>query len=650
MQAPGDSSRWFVVQQGGAVAVFNNVANVSSSSSFINITSEVTSGGEMGLLGMAFHPNFPSDPRVFLSYTATEGSQLVSRIAEFQTTDGGATLNSASERNILTINQPFSNHNGGNIMFGPDGYLYAGFGDGGSGGDPNNAGQTTTTLLGKMLRIDVNNVTAPNTYNIPSSNPFAGNARCGRDGGSTSCPEIFAWGLRNPWRWSFDRATGDLWVGDVGQGQYEEVDRVVLGGNYGWRCREGMHVYNASGCTTGYIDPLTEYDHSLGASITGGYVYRGTQAMNWVGRYLFADFVSGRIWAYSPGQSPTRTELIDSSYSISSFGEGLDGELYILDYSGGIYHINFQSTTSGGSVPESLANTGCVNATDPTKAATPLIPYSINAPFWSDGATKDRWFALPDGQSIAVDANGHWTFPIGSVLMKNFRINNQLVETRLLMRHTDGNWAGYTYEWNDAQTSATRVHGGKTRVVGGQQWIYPAESQCLDCHTAVAGRTLGPSTAQLNRMHLYPSTGRTANELDTLSGINVLATSINSDTAPALPDPFDTNATLSARARAYLQSNCAQCHQPNGPTPVNMDLRYDTTIGNTNTCNVIPNAGTLGLANAHIITAGSAASSVLVARMNRRDANGMPPLGSSLIDTGGVNLLNSWINSLTGCQ
>lgn len=650
MQAPRDSTRWFVVQQAGAVRVFNNVSNVTSASTFIDITSEVTSGGETGLLGMAFHPNFPTDPRVYLSYTATEGSQLVSRIAEFQTGDGGTTLNAASERNILTINQPFSNHNGGNIIFGPDGFLYMGFGDGGSGGDPNNNAQTLTTLLGKMLRIDINNVTAPNTYNIPSTNPFAGNARCGRTGGSASCPEIFAWGLRNPWRWSFDRATGELWVGDVGQNAYEEVDKVVIGGNYGWRCREGLHDYNTSGCTGGYIDPLVEYDHSLGSAVTGGYVYRGTQITNFYGRYLFADFGSGRVWVYAPSLSPARTELIDSNYGISSFGEANDGELYVLDYGGGIYHINFQSTPSGGVVPDNLAATGCVNATDPTQPASGMIPYSINAPFWSDGAVKDRWLAIPDGQTVSVDTAGHWNFPNGSVLMKNFRLNNQLIETRLLMHHSDGSWAGYTYEWNDAQTSAMRVKGGKTRSVNGQQWIYPAESQCLDCHTAVAGRSLGPTSAQLNKSFLYSSTGRTANEIDTLSGIGVTSSPINSGASAKLTDPTDTTASLDNRARAYLQSNCAQCHQPGGPTPVNMDFRYTTALASTNTCNVAPSEGSLGLTNAHIITTGSASSSVLVSRVNRRDANGMPPLGSNIVDATGVSLLTSWINALTGCN
>ncbi len=230
LQAPNDSSRWYVVQQNGVVLQFS-AANPGTATTFIDIDDRVTSGGEMGLLGMAFHPDFPADPRVFLSYT---GDPLVSHISVFTTSDSGATLNPASEQPVLTVDQPEANHNGGHIAFGPDGYLYIGLGDGGGGGDDHGDignGQRLTTLLGKMLRIDVDGA-AP--YTIPPSNPFAGNAVCPAAGRTTgACPEIYALGFRNPWRWSFDRENGELWVADVGQGRYEEVNRVTLGGNYG---------------------------------------------------------------------------------------------------------------------------------------------------------------------------------------------------------------------------------------------------------------------------------------------------------------------------------------------------------------------------------------------------------------------------------
>src|SRR5882672_7550808 len=479
LQAPGNPSRWFVVQQGGRVLVFPNTATPVTNT-FIDITSRVASGGELGLLGMAFHPNFPTDPRVFLSYTAGNGGSRVSRISSFRTTDGGLTLDTASEKIWLTLNQPEDNHNGGNINFGPDGFLYIGFGDGGGGGDahtqngPIGNGQSLTTMLGKMLRIDVGAETAP-AYVIPSTNPFAPNPKCGPTTNGLSCPEIYAYGLRNPWRWSFDRQSGELWVGDVGQGAYEEVDIVQRGGNYGWRCREGLHAYDMTGCpSSGFIDPVAEYTHADGQSITGGYVYRGTQATTLVGRYIFADYVSQRLWTLQPNTSGgfTVTNLLTAPFNVSSFAQAVDGELYVLDYGGGLYHLTFLAGAGGGTIPVSLAASGCVDASDPTQPASGLIPYTVNAPFWSDGAVKDRWIALPNGQNMAVAGDGDWTPPNGSILVKNFRLGTTLVETRLFMHHSDGSWAGYSYQWNDAQTDATLVSGGATKVWGAQTWIY----------------------------------------------------------------------------------------------------------------------------------------------------------------------------------
>jgi len=478
--------------------------------------------------------------------------------------------------------------------------------------------------------------------------------------GSANCPEIYAYGLRNPWRWSFDKSNGDLWVGDVGQDTYEEIDRVTLGGNYGWVCREGAHptpTVSQTSCTGTYVDPVVEYTHNLGVAVTGGYVYRGTQTTALVGSYIFADYSNGNIWAYNPGQSGTKALLssdilLASGLNISSFGQGNDGELYAVDLNGGIYKLNFQTVTGGADVPDNLADTGCVGGS-PTQPSSGLIPYSINAPFWSDGVTKYRYFGLSGTQTISIDSAGDWNFPTGTVLREDFSVNGKLFETRLLMHHTTGEWAGYTYEWNTAQTAATRVHGGKrVTLANNQDWLYPSETQCLQCHTTAAGRSLGPTTAQLNKAHTYTSTNRTANELDTLSSIGVLTPVVASATSSMMTDPMDTTATLTARARAYLDTNCSQCHRPGGPTPSNMDLRSTTALSSTNACNVVPSAGSLGIANAKIIAPGNAAGSVMVKRANSRDVNAMPPLASLLVDTEGVQLLTDWINSLgaTGCN
>ena len=670
LQAPGDASRWFVLEQAGLVRAFDNNAAVSATQAFLDIRARVFNSGEAGLLGLAFHPGFATNGRAYVNYSASVGGSIRSVTSEFTSPDGGLTLDPNSERVLLTVNKSFSNHNGGNLAFGPDGFLYLGLGDGGGSGDPQANAQNPQRLLGKMLRIDVDQQPGGAAYGIPggaTGNPFAGNPRCNVDGtGTQNCPEIYALGLRNPWRWSFDRQTGVLWVADVGQDRFEEIDIVNRGGNYGWDTREGAHCFEPmNGCTTaGLIDPVAEYGRTMGFSVTGGYVYRGTQATEQFGRYLFADFGSGMIASLTPGAGGTYTltPLVQpgatppgapGQLSPSAFGEANDGELFLLDYSRGqIRQLVFTGGGGGDNVPQQLSATGCINTT--AAGAPPLltlIPYAPNAAFWSDGAVKERWIGLPNGQDIAVQGDGDWDPPNGTVLVKHFRLGNQLVETRLFMRHPDGVWAGYTYEWNPAQTEATRVTGGKTVTVAGQDWTFPSEAQCMQCHTQAAGYSLGLETAQLNGSLTYAQTGRNANQITTLNAINALSPPVAAN-PPAYANPSDTSRTLTERARAYLHTNCANCHRPLGPTPVALDLRHDTAFSQTGTCDVAPTAGDLGIANARIIAPGDSAGSVLLARMSRRDASGMPPVASNVVDAAGTQLIGAWIDSLTtaSCQ
>jgi uncharacterized repeat protein (TIGR03806 family) len=667
-QPTGDSSRWYVIeQQTGLVRSFPNNQGATSSqvTTFLNIFSKIQTDSEMGLLGLAFHPSWPSTPYVYIYYS-TGGNPVENRVSRFSSTDGGATLDSNTEQVLMRLvkNQNDRNHNGGNIVFGPDGYLYIGTGDGGGGGDPNANSQNRNVLFGKMLRIDVSPATG---YAIPSTNPFATNAKCTNGSGGAACPEIYATGMRNPWRWSFDRSNGNLWVGDVGQDQREEVNVVTRGGNYGWRIREGSTCYNASSCaTTGangeaLIDPVVEYDHSVGQAITGGYVYRGTKVPALAGKYVFGDYVSSRIFAFTPPSSlvaanprvvlPASSAILNAPQNITSFGQGNDGEIYVVGYGGALYQLQ-PAGAAVDTIPTLLSQTGCVSASNATQPAVGLIPYNTNAPFWSDGADKQRWLAVPNGTSITPQTPGRWTPPNGTVLVKNFKLNNQLIETRLLMRHPDGVWAGYTYEWNAGQTDATRVLGGKSKTIGSQTWVYPSESDCLQCHTQVAGRTLGLETAQLNGNLTYPATGRSANQITTLNTIGLLSPNISGTPAslPAYFDPHGTAGTIEQRARAFLHANCSQCHQPNGPTPVALDLRYTVPLASTGTCNATPTSGDLGITNAKVIAPGAPDSSVLLSRINRRDTYAMPPLGSKLVDTASVAVVRQWIQSLTGCQ
>ena len=341
MQAPGDSNRWFVPEKRGRILVFANNPASSATSLFLDITDRVNASGEGGLLGLAFHPDFPMTPEVFVSYTRSgSGTPLVSHVSRFFSTDNGQTINPNVEEVILSLPQEQANHNGGNVHFGPDGLLYVGFGDSGGSGDPRGYAQDTSNLHGTIVRVDVEGG-AP--YAIPAGNPFETNAVCVDGFGIAPCPEIFAWGLRNPWRFSFDAVTGTLWAGDVGQGDWEEIDVIEAGSNYGWNAREGAHCYppGTSCDTAGFTDPVTEYDHSAGSSVTGGYVYRGAAIPDLVGWYLFGDFVSGRLFAI-PGDSRPGVEpetLAETGLNIVSFAEDTDGELYVVDFVGTIHEV-----------------------------------------------------------------------------------------------------------------------------------------------------------------------------------------------------------------------------------------------------------------------------------------------------------------------
>lgn len=333
LQNAGDgSNRLFVVERNGVIRVFPNNNSVTSTKTFLNITDRVTSGGETGLLGLAFHPNYENNGYFYVNYTAPSPLRtIISRFSVSAINPDSADKN--SELILLTYNQPYSNHNGGCVAFGPDGYLYIASGDGGSGGDPDNYAQNITSLLGKIIRIDVNNPQSPLNYGIPSDNPFV-------DSTNVSIrKEIFAWGMRNPWRFSFDPVTGWLWAGDVGQNNWEEIDIIQNGKNYGWRCYEANHPYNLSGCNGIYEPPIWEYSHSLGFSVTGGYVYRGQNVPELYGKYIYGDYVSTRVWSLEyDGINPTvNTQITQAPGSITSFGVDENHELYLISFNGKIY-------------------------------------------------------------------------------------------------------------------------------------------------------------------------------------------------------------------------------------------------------------------------------------------------------------------------
>ena len=349
----------------------------------------------------------------------------------------------------------------------------------------------------------------------------------------------------------------------------------------------------------------------------------------------------------------TNDELIDTNTGPTSFGIDENGELLYTDInSSRLRRIEPAGAPVPDTIPDLLSDTGCVDPGDTSMPYSGVLPYDINAPFWSDGAVKSRYIGLPNGETITRNGDGDWDFPNRTVIVKDFRLNGNLVETRHLMRHPDGTWAGYTYEWNAQQTEATRVRGGKTVNIGGQDWIFPSEGQCMECHTSAAGFSLGAETAQLNRSFTYAVTGRTANQLETIDAVSMFSSPLPgpASSLATMPDPADTNADLGERARAYLHTNCAQCHRPGGPTPTSMDLRYDTTLANTNACDIAPETLDLGITNARLIAPGDSGRSLVIERTTRRDSHGMPPLGSNEVDIAGVALLTTWIDGLANCN
>lgn len=652
-QLPADATWWYVVEQAGLIRRFDKEDPDTTLSTVLDVSALLNmpaGGNEAGLLGMDFHPDFASNGYMYISYTGTIGGNLTSIVERYTSTDGGATFDPGSAKQILTLGQPFANHNGGNILFGPDGYVYLGYGDGGGQDDPDGNGQDLTTLLGKMLRIDVD---SGDPYGIPTDNPYAD--------GVGGLPEIFASGLRNPWRYSFDMVTRDLWVGDVGQNTWEEVDVVELAGNYGWSAKEGTHCFNEDPCDSGpWTDPIVEYKHSDagGLTIAGGYVYRGSTIPGLVGTYLYADTYYGRFWALTYDAvtgDPAPTVIAENTgYYPASFAQDPDGEVYFTDWNGGrLYRIDPASTPEPqtGVVPDALSETGCVDPANPMNPAPGLISYEVNSPLWSDGADKSRWFAIPDGTWIEVNSDGTWTFPVGTVLIKQFRTGDTVMETRLFVLHDDGAWAGYSYAWNETGTDATLLTGSSSAAFGGVDWNFPSRTECLRCHTTAAGNVLGLRTEQLNGDHTYDELGGgTYNQVDALSAMGFFTTSPGEATSlPVWPSPTGTASAMD-RGRSYVAANCAICHLPEGPGGGVMDLRYSTAFADMGICGAAPINGDLGVAGAVLFAPTSPDTSLLALRMASLDAHRMPPIATLQVDDDGLAAVRDWITETAGCE
>ena len=656
--APDGSDRIFVLEQRGRIHVFPNQDAVSSTQVFLDLGSKIMLpyGSEEGLLGLAFHPDYKSNGYFYVNYTA--GNPRRSVVSRFQVKAGNPDqADATSEKILLQITQPAVNHNGGMLAFGPDDKLYLSFGDGGGGGDTYGNGQNKTTLLGTVLRIDPDSGT---NYAIPADNPFKG-------AGGGVREEIWAYGLRNPWRFSFDRQTGKLWLGDVGQVAHEEIDIIQKGGNYGWPIFEGMFDYNNPSQLppSAFMGPIIDHGRNDARSIIGGYVYRGSRLSELRGSYIYGDYATGKIWALVEEQGVLKSnQEIAQVGAISSFGEAQDGELFILSYgSGTIWTLDRKQGVGGSAFPDKLSKTGIFTDTKNLLPASSLIEYSVESPLWSDNAQKRRWIYIPAGKSIDFDATDSWSFPTGTVLVKQFDLEMTVgtpssarrLETRVMVKENSG-WAGYVYRWNAQQDDADLLAGRLTETLtindasasGGtrqQDWLYPSRTDCWQCHTEAAGKVLGPRTLQLN--HDIQVSSETKNQLTHWAEQGAFSTNIGDPKQYASHvDPRDNSADMTLRVRSYLDANCAFCHRPGGPAPGSMDMRFLTPQTSMNLIGISPTQGTLGLSQAQRIRAGAKASSVLWERMRRTDGTRMPPLGSNLVDQDMITLIGAWIDQL----
>jgi glucose/arabinose dehydrogenase len=700
---PQETNRLFILEKTGAVVVITNLAAPTRT---VFMTLPVLSDSESGLLGMAFHPGYATNRYFYifssrnLTTSQASGAQRHQRISRFQTTITNANVAlTNTELPLITQYDNAGNHNGGDLHFGPDGYLYASVGDEGAQYNGSlNAQVITNKFFSAILRIDVDkrpgnllpNPHPANTTNyfIPADNPYVGVTHFnGQTFNATNVrTEFFSIGYRNPWRFSFDPATGFIYVGDVGQDKYEEVDIITNGANCGWAYYEGLHLAKPlypsqstilTNPPAGLTFPIQEYPHSgtanyTGNSVIGGVVYRGNRLTQLYGNYIFSDNGSGSVWSlrYDGSNTVPFQFLVTASGGPSAIGtDPRNGDILIAQVSNGqIGRLDYNSTATGAPLPPTLADTGAFTNLTTLAPAAGIVPYDLNVPFWSDNAIKSRWFSVPNTNlTIGFNPTGNWSFPTGMVWLKHFEIeltngvasSRKRLETRFIVRNTNGIY-GITYRW-DSATNATLVpeagtnetlvinDGGTLRT---QVWHYTSRTECLVCHTAAGGYGLGFRTEQLNRNLTYGAL--TTNEISALSAAGYFSAPVANNPASllALASATNLNATLEFRARSFLAANCSQCHQPGGSAQrANWDARISTSTANAGLIRGVP-INNLGNTNNFIITPQTPTNSVLFTRISTRDLGSlpsiqMPPLASNLADTTDILVVSNWIASLS---
>ena len=701
---PGQTSHLFVVQRNSGIErvdlATNNRSTFLALASHLDTTSNpqrrLATSSENGILSMAFHPNYKQNGFFYVFYstniTSNSIEQLYQRVSRFQATgtpgsyDFATTANPTTEVPLISQRDEQGNHNGGDLHFGADGFLYISTGDEGGANDQyNNARFIDKDFFSAVLRIDVDllpgsltpkahtnqpsgahiaSAVHAGTYAIPADNPFIGATTHHGSNINTAKlrTEIWACGLRNPWRMSFEAPTGRLFLADVGQGSREEVNIVTAGNDYGWSYREGNNAFTSgpSGSSLPTVftptPPIHDYGRTLGRSITGGVVSRGARLAELAGKYVFADYYSGRVWALTENSGGWTSQQLFQDIggnNIAAFGtDPRNGDILYCMLNQGVIKRIVRTTAGGTPLPALLSQTGAFSNLATLTLHSGIVAYQVNLPFWSDHAEKKRWFSIPNAAPTmqwAKDEN--WQFPEGQIWIKHFDIETELgnpaskrrLETRFLVKNSTGAY-GATYRWRPDQSDADLVAAaGLDEVLpSSQTWRFPSRSECMTCHTSAAGYALSFNTWQLNRDGTF--SGVTQNQLNALHQAGYLTSGppfVSS--LPRFVASDDETQSLEIRARSYLAANCAPCHQPGGGGGGSWDVRPHVPTEDTGIIRGILNNPNGDPAN-RFIAPGDAIHSMALTRM--QGAGGlsrMPPVGNRVTDSVGVELLTDWI-------
>lgn len=655
---PPGSRRIFVLQQNGQLVSFLPLADVAETDLVLDV--KTSDSDFRNTYAVTFHPRFEENRFCYLCCIGPPNEDDATHIVRYTVSDTNPPVIDPSTAKTI-IRWRSGGHNGCCLKFGPDGFLYISTGDAAPPNPPDNlrTGQDVTDLLSSILRIDVD-CPDDQPYRIPDDNPF--------QDPSVARPEIWAYGFRNPWRMSFDRKSGDLWVGDVGWELREMLQRVERGGNYGWAVMEGTMPTNPEWPQgpTPILPPTIEHPHSESSSITDGLTCYDTRLPKLDGHHIYGDYDTGKIWAFqfTNGQVVNHREIADTTHRIVGFGEQPDGQVLIVDHIGGALYslIPNPAPDRSSEFPHMLSQTGLFTSTAAQQPTPGVVEYSVNTEPWADFATSQRFVGVP-GSGQIVPTDKAWSFPENSVLVKTLSLemeagneaSSQKIETQIL--HFDGlDWQPYTYQWNADGSDAELVEAsGAERVievsdssapdgVRRQVWRFSGRAECQRCHNKWSGPPLGFNAQQLSKTHQYGTNA--ASQIATLAHIELIKPP--KEPTVKLVDPTNHEFSLDLRARSYLHANCSHCHRLHAGGAVLSHMHADLQLDRTNMLDQRPSQGTFGIHRARVIAPGDPYRSVLFLRVSKLGSGRMPRLGSSEVDPIGTRLIHDWVRSLAG--